>query len=116
MLESISEESMPAGATVGAAESNHGDVHGVPASATQSNMVSEPMDAMRARLTMENDDFRGMSGTAQDVALATLFREQARLRAVVLAGLGTNSSEPGTVLRYLVLLDGFCTATRVLYS
>ena len=75
MLESISEESMPAGATVSAAESNHGDVHGAPATATGSTMVSEPIDAMRVRLIMENDDFRAMSRTAQDIVIAMLCRE-----------------------------------------
>ena len=93
MLESISEELMPTGATVSAAESNHGDVLGVPASATGSTMVSESADAMRARFTMENDDFRAMKRTAQDIVMAMLCREQARLRAAVLAGPGGRTQD-----------------------
>ena len=93
MLESISEESMPAGATVSAAESNHGDVLGAPASATGSTMVLESVDGMRARLTMENDDFRVMSRAAQDIVMAMLCKEQARLRAAVLAGPGDRAQD-----------------------
>jgi len=106
MLESISEESMPAGATVSAAESNHGDVLGAPASATGSTMALESVDGMRARLTMENDDFRVMSRAAQDIVMAMLCKEQARLRAAVLAGPGDRTQEvmgPLAILRLLGL-------------